>query len=97
MKYLQIGNLALLALGVTLTVVLAVECLLYLPYVHSDPIAGQQLPMVMRFTVVFAILTTASALAYWGHRGRRMWRWPAQLLPPLAVIVVLVTLAQLRN
>ena len=97
MKYLQILNLTLLALGVTLATVLAVESLIYAVYLGADPLVGRQLPMVLRFTVVFCVFSVASLLAYLGHRGRHGWRWPAQLLPLAAMILVVLTLEQLRN
>lgn len=97
MKYLQILNLSLLALGVTLAVVLAVESLIYAVYLGADPVINRQLPLVLRFTEVFCIFSVASLLAWLGHRGHHPWRWPAQLLPFAAMIAVLLTLQQLRN
>lgn len=97
MRYLQIFNLVLLALGLILTIVLAVECLLYAIYLGADPLVGRQLPAVIRMTFAFAALSAAAALAYFGHRGMRVWRWPAQLLPLLALAAAVLMLSQLRN
>ena len=97
MKYLQILNLSLLALGITLAVVLAVESLIYAVYLGADPVIGRQLPQVLRFTLIFCIFSVASLLAWLGHRSHRPWRWPAQLLPFAAMIAVLLALRQLQS
>lgn len=97
MKYLQIFNLALLALGITLALVLGVESLIYALYLHADPLVGRQLPLLLRMTAVMCGFAGASLVAYHGHRRRRAWRWPAQALPLIGAGAVLFTLAQITN
>lgn len=96
MKYLQILNLALLALGLTLAVVLAVEALIYSLYLAEAPRLARDLPLLLNFTAVFAALSAASAGAYFGHRRKAIWRWPAQVLPLLAIAGVFAVLGQIK-
>ena len=97
MKYLQITNLALLALGLVLTIVLAVESLIYTIYLGADPIVGRQLPKVLQMTAVLGAFSAAALLAYVGHRGQRSWRWVAQTLPVIAGAGVILSLVGLRS
>jgi hypothetical protein len=96
-KYLQITNLALLALGLVLTIILAVECLIYAIYLDADPVVRRQLPMLLQFTAVLGGFTITALLAFLGHRWRKVWRWPAQLLPALGLAAALGSLYQLQG
>jgi hypothetical protein len=96
-KYLQITNLALLALGLTLTLVVAVECLIYAVYLGADPLISRQLPMLLEFTAVLGAFSLASFLAYAGHRGQWKLRWLTQLLPILGIAGTIATLVSLRG
>jgi len=96
-KYLQITNLALLALGLTLTIVLAVESLLYAIYLGADPIVARQLPDVLELTALLAVFSLAALIAFFGHRLNKPWRWPAQALPILAAAGVIASLVAMRK
>lgn len=97
MKYLQILNLTLLALGVTFAVVLAVESLIYALYLNADPALRRQLPMLLQLTGMSCALALASTLTYFAHRRGWRLRWPAQVLPLLAVAGAVAMLAELRR
>ncbi len=97
MKYLQIANLALLALGLTLTVVVAVECLIYAIYLNADPMINRQLPDLLAFTAVLGAFSFMSFLAFAGHRARWRARWVTQLLPLLGLAGSIATLVALRG
>ncbi|HZP12619.1 MAG TPA: hypothetical protein VFB36_09380 [Nevskiaceae bacterium] len=97
MKYLQIANLALLALGLTLTVVVAVECLIYAIYLDADPMINRQLPELLGFTVVLGAFSFASFLAFAGHRAHWRARWVTQLLPLAGLVGSIATLVALRG
>ena len=97
MKYLQILNLTLLALGTTLAVVLAVESLIYTLYLDAAPQVRRQLPLLLRLTATLCGFSIASLLAYLGHRRQALWRWPAQVLPAMAMAAVVLMLTQLGN
>ena len=97
MKYLQITNLALLALGLTLTLVLAVESLIYTVYLGADPLVARQLPLLLELTALLGVFSGASLAAYVGHRLHKVWRWPAQVLPLIAGVAVIAGLAQVRS
>ena len=96
-RYLQILNMALAALGITLAVVLAVESFIYAWYLGADPLVRRQLPLLLELTAVFAVFTAAALLAFFAQRRQYAWRWPAQLLPFFALAAVAATLAQLRK
>lgn len=96
MKYLQILNLTLLALGLTLAVVLAVEAFIYSLYLADAPRLARDLPLLLKFTAAFTALAVASALAYFGHRRQAFWRWPAQILPALAIVAAVAVLSQIK-
>ncbi len=97
MKYLQITNLALMALGATLMTVLAVECLIYAVYLDADPIVRRQLPFVIELTVLLGVFAAAALIAYVGHRRHSAWRWPAQALPVVAGAGVIASLVLVRS
>lgn len=97
MKYLQITNLALLALGVTLTLVLGVESLIYAVYLGADPLVARQLPLVLELTALLGVFSGAALIAWLGHRAQKFWRWPAQALPLIAAAVVIADLARMRG
>jgi hypothetical protein len=96
-KYLQITNLALLALGLTLTVVVSVECLIYAVYRNADVGVGRQLPSLLEFTAVLAAFSLASLLAWIGHRARWRLRWITQVLPILGIVGAIAALVSLRG
>jgi FtsH-binding integral membrane protein len=96
-KYLQITNLVLLALGLVLTLVLSVVCLLYSVHLDADPVVRRQLPLVLQFTALLGVFSLASFLAYFGHRRDKAWRWIAQLLPVLAAAGLIVSLIGMRR
>lgn len=97
MKYLQILNLGLAALGFTFTLILAVECLIYAVYLGDDPVIAAQLPALLRFTAAFAALALGAGLAWWSQRRRWSWRWGAQLLPLLALSGTYLLVQDLRT
>jgi len=96
-KYLQIANLALLALGLTLTIVVAVECLIYAIYLNADPMINRQLPELLVFTAVLGAFSFASFLAFAGHRAHWRVRWLTQLLPLFGLAGSVAALVALRG
>jgi peptidoglycan/LPS O-acetylase OafA/YrhL len=96
-KYLQIANLALLALGITLTVVVAVECLIYAVYLDASPSIGRQLPLLLEFNAVLGAFSLGAFLAYAGHRAHWKARWITQVLPVLGLAGAIATLVTLRR
>ena len=97
MKYLQITNLVLLALGLTLTLVLAVESLLYAIYLGADPIVARQVPAGLELTALLGVFSLAALVAYFGHRLHKAWRWPAQALPILAAGGVIASIVAMSK
>jgi hypothetical protein len=96
-RVLQIANLAMLALGLVLTIVLGVVCLLYAVHLDADPIVRRQLPLVLQFTGLLGVFAFTAFLAYAGHRGQKAWRWGAQVLPLLAAAGVVASLIGMRR
>lgn len=97
MKYLQILNLVMAALGSTLAIVLGVVGLLYVVHLGADPVVAAQLPAVLRFAAAFGALATGAALAWWSQRRLLAWRWLAQTLPLLALSGTWLLIQDLRT
>ena len=97
MKYLQIVNVAVLLLGATMAINLAVVCLLYGVHLDSEPQLRADLPGLYALTGLFTGLGLAGAGAFLGQR--RLWpgRWLLQALPVVPVVGILVFLAGLRR
>jgi hypothetical protein len=96
-KYLQILNLAVLALGAALALVMAVVCLLYGVHLDTEPRLRQEFTGLLTLTAGFAGFGAAGALAFFGHRGRWMLRWPLQALPLAPLAGILLFLLGLRG
>lgn len=86
MKYLQIANAAVLALGAAMGLILAVVCVLYGANLGTHPELRAELPALLRVTGLFLALGTAAGVAFLGQRRRWPGRWLLQALPgaPLA-------------
>lgn len=97
MKYLQILNLAVLALGAALSLVLAVVCLLYGVHLDLQPRLRSDLIGLLILTGWFAGFGMAGALAFFGHRGRWLLRWPLQALPLAPFAGILLFLLGLKG
>jgi H+/Cl- antiporter ClcA len=91
-RYLQILNAVLLALGSVMGLILAVVCLLYGVHVAGEPRLADELPRLFVLTGLFAGVAGAGGLALLAHRREWMLRWPLQALPlaPLAGILMFV-------
>lgn len=89
LRYLQGLNWALLAIGVTFTVVLSVVALLLYVNLGAAPRYQPEFEQAMASTLVFAFVMVAAAAAVWTHRTQHVLRWPAEILLVVAVLVVL--------
>jgi len=96
-KYLQILNATLLALGVTLTVVLGVVCLQFWVYWDQSVSLRGQMPFLLQTTAGCVALAAGAALAFAAQRRSWPGRWIVQGLPGLAVAGILLLLTSLRN
>ena len=97
MRYLQILNATLMALGVTLGVVLGVVCLLFWIYWDASASLRAQMPFLLETTAGCFALAATAALAFAGQRRGWVGRWVLQGLPGLAVAGILLLLISLRN
>jgi hypothetical protein len=97
MKYLQILNAVLGALGASMGVVLAVVCLFYWIYLDLDPALRGQMPPLMLATGAFTLLALAGIGAFAAHRRDWAGRWLLQLGPLLSLGVLVVFFARLRS
>lgn len=85
LRYLQGLNWALLALGVTFTLVLSVVCLLIYLNLDVAPEYRPQFESTRTSTLLFAGVMLAGAAAVWAQSRRHALRWPAELLLAAAV------------
>lgn len=97
MKYLQILNGALAALGAALGTVLAVVCLMYAVHLDSAPRLRDDMPMLLAATGAFVALGAVALGAFVGHRRSWRLRWALQALPFAALASLALIAAQLRG
>lgn len=97
MKYLQILNAVMLALGASLALCMAVVCLQYLWYLPSEPQLADEMPKLYGVTAVFAAMGGAGLVAFLAHRKRWALRWLAQALPVLPLLGLAMYVARLRG
>lgn len=90
MKYLQIVNAAVWALGAAMALVLAVVCILYAAHLDAAPRLRADLPRLLALTGLFVLFGAAGAAPFFAHRRRWPGRWLLQLapLPVLGAIVL---------
>lgn len=81
MKYLQITNAAVLAMGLVMGTILAVVCVLYLSHAGNEPQLRDDLPRLFLVTGLFLALGLAAGVAFLGHRRQWPGRWLFQALP----------------
>lgn len=95
MKQLQILNAVIAAAGAAMALILAVVCLIYAVYREEQPRLQAEMPLLLTFTAVFALLMLAGGLAFAAQQRRWNSRWLLQVLPalPLAgMVLILVNL-----
>lgn len=97
MKYLQIVNAALLALGAVMALVLAVVSLLYGAHLEEAPRLRADLPRLLELTGWFLLLAAASGATFFGHRRRWPGRWLLQGTPLVALAAVILFFVRLRG
>lgn len=90
LRYLQGLNWALLALGVTFTVVLSVVCLLLYLNLDTAPRYRPQFESAFNSVLLFAGVMLTAAGTVWLHRRGHRLRWPAELLLAVAVTVTIL-------
>lgn len=87
MKGLVIFDAAMLALMLVLAVVLGVVCIMYGVYADESPRVAAELPLLLRSTAVFALLSIAWGTAFAGALRERAWLWPAQFVAVAGLII----------
>lgn len=97
MKYLQIANAAVLALGLAMGLILGVVCVLYGANAAEHPQLRGDLPRLFLVTGLFFALGLAAGAAFFGHRRRWPARWLAQALPLAPIAGLLLFLDGLRG
>lgn len=97
MKYLQILNASLWALGASLAICMGVVCLQYLVYLDSEPQLRASLPRLYAVTGAFAALGFAGFVAFMAHRRQWLLRWPAQFLVFLPMLALAFVVVKLRT
>lgn len=97
MRYLQILNAALLALGAAMALVLAVVCLLYGVHLEEAPQLRGDLPRLFLLTGLFVLLAGASAAVFLAHRRDWPGRWLLQVTPFVALAAVVLFFARLQG
>lgn len=97
MKYLQIFNVALLVLGASMAVNLAVVCLLYGVHLESEPRLAADMPRLYFLTALFTGLGAGATVAFLGHRRTWPGRWLLQGLPVLPIVGILAFLVGLKR
>ena len=97
MRYLQIANAAVLALGLAMGVILLVVCLMYLAHVGGEPQLRGDLPALYLVTGLFFGFGLAGGAAFFGHRRRWTGRWLLQALPLLPAAGLGLFLLSLRS
>ncbi|MBI2383472.1 MAG: hypothetical protein HYV18_05320 [Gammaproteobacteria bacterium] len=96
MKYLQILNAVVAAVGASFTVVLGVVCLIYAVYLGEVPRLARELPMLLAMTAGFAALGAFGWLAFQGQRRGRPWAWAMEGAVLLDVAGLAALVMQLR-
>ncbi len=86
MKALQIFNAVALVFSAAFFVTFGVVALMYGYHLDAAPRMRAEWPMVSRVTLIFAGLTLCAFLAFWSQRRRAAWRWPAQVVLPIALL-----------
>ena len=97
MKYLQIFNATMLALGAALAICMGVVCLQYAWYLDTEPQLRDHMPRLYAVTGAFAGLGLAGLLAFLAQRRGWMLRWFAQLLPVLPLVGLALIVARMRG
>lgn len=97
MKYLQITNAVVLALGAAMGVILAVVCVLYGANLGEQPDLREELPRLLLVTVLFLALGAAGGLAFLGQRRGWPGRWLLQALPLAPAVGLALFVAGLRS
>lgn len=78
MSFVRFYTVLLTLIGITMTVLLAVVCLLYLIYLDATPKMREEWPTLLAATGLFALLALCAAAAWYALRRNAAWRWPAQ-------------------
>lgn len=78
MKALNLLNAAVLALTASFALTFTAVCIIYAVHLDAAPRMRREWYVVLKVTLVFFVLTAASACAFWSQRQRLIWRWPAQ-------------------
>ncbi|HUS24062.1 MAG TPA: hypothetical protein VM369_03865 [Candidatus Binatia bacterium] len=97
MKYLQLLNAALAALGAALGAVLAVVCVLYWVYLDLDPKLPAQLPQLVMAAALCAALGVAGLGAFLAQRRGWSARWLLQFAPLGAIAGLVLFFLRLRS
>lgn len=97
MKYLQILNGALAAMGAALGTVMGVVCLMYAAHLEGEPRLRADLPMLLAATGLFLGLGLVAGAALMAHRRAWAGRWLVQALPLLAIGLLAVLVGELRT
>ena len=84
---LRFGTITVLLITSTMTLLLAVVCLLYVIYLDASPKMREEVPTLVAATGLFGLLALLSAGAFWGLRRTATWRWAAQGVMWAAVVV----------
>lgn len=87
LRYLQGANWALLAIGVTFSIVLAVVSFLLYINLDTAPRYRPQFEAAFDSVQLFAVVMSAAGVAVWLQRRRHFLRWPAELALVAAVVV----------
>lgn len=96
MKYLQITNAAVLAMGLVMGTILAVVCVLYLSHAGDEPQLRDDLPRLFLVTGLFLALGLAAGIAFFAHRRQWAGRWLLQALPLAPIAGLALFLMGLR-
>ncbi|HEY9544778.1 MAG TPA: hypothetical protein VIR56_02155 [Solimonas sp.] len=78
MKALNLFNVLLLALAGSFALTLGAVSIIYAVHLDAAPRMRSQWYVVLKVTLVFMVLTAASAATVWSQWRRLSWRWPAQ-------------------
>lgn len=94
MNFVRFYTILLTLIGVTMTLLLAVVCLLYAIYIDASPKMREEWPTLLAATGLFAVLTLCAGVAWHALRRNARWLWPAQgalVLYAVATALVLKT------
>lgn len=80
MKPIQYFNAVALVVSSSFGVTLGVVTLIYAIYLNREPRLQEDWPLLVGVTGTFVALMAMSALAFWGQRRDKAWRWGAQVL-----------------